>query len=83
MQEVRIHRLSLRAVAPIVYLMKKDLFRYPTRAELYALEMAARRERAREVARLLRAGARAVKSTVKSLVARLIAVPSWKGVRHA
>lgn len=36
--------------------------RYPTPAELYALDQAARRARAREIARLLRSAALAVKS---------------------
>jgi hypothetical protein len=80
MQDLKIHRLLLPSPAPIVMSMKKDLYRYPTSAELYALELAARRERAREMARLVRAGA----SAVKSLVTRLITVPGGKGrVKHA
>lgn len=59
--------------------MKNHLNHYPTIAELRALEAAARRERAREMARLIRAGAHAV----KSLVLRLIALLAGKGVSHA
>jgi len=59
--------------------MKNHLHHYPTVAELRALEIAAHRERAREIARLLRAGARAL----KSLVSRLIAQPAGKRVSHA
>jgi hypothetical protein len=80
MRGVRFDRLRLRGCALIVNAMKKDLeYRLPTSAELYALEQLARRERSREIARLLRAGA----SAVKSLVKRAIAVPAAKGVRHA
>jgi hypothetical protein len=59
--------------------MKKDLVSYPTSAELYALEIAARRERARQMARLIRAASRALKSGI----ARLFALPGRKGMRHA
>jgi hypothetical protein len=59
--------------------MKDDLFRYPTYAEMRALEAAAHRARALEMARLLRAGARAL----KSLVLRLSALPVGKRVSHA
>jgi hypothetical protein len=59
--------------------MKKDLYRYPTSAELYALELRARRERAREMARLLAAAVHAL----KSLAARAVTAPGAKGVRHA
>ena len=53
--------------------------RYPTPDELYALELAARRARSAEMARLLRAGARALKAGV----ARIIAVLGPKRVHHA
>jgi len=56
--------------------MENDLFRYPTHAELRALEAAARRARALEMARLLRTGARAL----KSLAARVIAALAGKTV---
>jgi hypothetical protein len=59
--------------------MKKDLVKFPTSAELYALELAARRERSREMARLLSAAVRAVKARF----ARLFAAPGRKGMRHA
>ena len=57
--------------------------RYPTAAELYAFEREARRLRAAEVSRLLRAGVRAVKSSMKSLVTHPISVPGGRGIRHA
>jgi hypothetical protein len=59
--------------------MKKDLVSYPTRAELYALELAARRERSLQMARLVRAASRALKLRI----ARLFAAPGRKGMRHA
>jgi len=59
--------------------MKNHLNHYPTVAELRALEAAAHRDRAREIARLLRAGAR----SLISLVARLVALPAGKKVSHA
>jgi hypothetical protein len=75
MQDVRIHRLSLQAAAPIITCMKNHLNHYPTVAELRALEAAAHRDRTQEIARLLRAGAHAVKS--------LVALPAGKKVSHA
>jgi len=53
--------------------------RYPTIEELYALEQEARRLRALEMARLLRAGANAV----RALFARIVTVRNAKGLRHA
>jgi hypothetical protein len=53
--------------------------RYPTPAELYALEREARRLRAAEMARLIGAGIAAV----RSLFARLVTVRHAKGLRHA
>jgi hypothetical protein len=53
--------------------------RYPTAAELYALELKARRMRAEEMGRLLRAGA----SAVRSLFTRTVSVRNAKGLRHA
>jgi hypothetical protein len=49
--------------------------RYPTAQELHAIEHEARRLRAAEMARLLRAGADAVR--------RFFAVRPAKGLRHA
>lgn len=54
-------------------------FRYPTAEELYALEREARRLRATEVARLLRAGTDAVRSFFR----RIVTVRNAKGLRHA
>ena len=53
--------------------------RYPTPDELYALEQAARRARSEEMARLVRAGARALRSGI----ARIATVLSARKVRHA
>ena len=79
MRGVRIDRLSVGTCGLIFPLVKtgktasertetvtKFTYRHPTPAQLYALEMSARRARAQAQARLLRAGA----SAVKSLVAR-------------
>jgi len=62
--------------------MENDLFRYPTSAEMRAIEIAARRARAQEMARVFRAGTRALKSLLKSLAARL-AMAAGKRVSHA
>jgi hypothetical protein len=59
--------------------MKTTLYRYPTVGELRVLEIAARRERAREVARLLRAGAR----KLISLAEQLTAAHGGGRIRHA
>jgi len=56
-----------------------NLSRYPTAKELYALEHEARRLRAEEMARLLRAGTKAV----RALFARFVTVRNAKGLRHA
>jgi hypothetical protein len=52
---------------------------YPTPAELYSLELRARRMRQEEIGRLLRKGALAVKAAFEGAVSRFHA----KGVRHA
>jgi hypothetical protein len=52
--------------------------RYPTPQELYALEREARRLRALEMARLVRAGAEAL----RRLYARIVTVRNAKGLRH-
>jgi len=56
-----------------------NLHHYPTVAELSALEAAAHRERSREIARLLLAGARAL----HSFLGRLAAVPDGRRIGHA
>jgi len=53
--------------------------RYPTPDELYALEIAARRARSKEMARLVRAGARALRAGI----ARVAAMLSARKVGHA
>lgn len=50
-----------------------------TPAQLYALELAARRARSLEQAKLLRAGAHAL----KGLVVRAVNALKLKGLRHA
>lgn len=59
--------------------MTMENFRYPSSAELYALEVRARRERAEAMARLILAAAAAV----KSFFVRLLAVrgPSARDVQ--
>jgi hypothetical protein len=59
--------------------MKNTLYHYPTAEELRALEVAARRARAREVARLLRAGA----AGLERLFERLAAHPGAGRIGHA
>jgi hypothetical protein len=61
---------------PYIHCMKN---RYPTPEELYALEHEARRLRAAEMSRLLKAGAKAV----RSLLARIVTVRNAKGWKHA
>jgi hypothetical protein len=53
--------------------------RYPTPAELYALEQEARRLRAAEISRLLKAGARAV----RSFFTPASQIRNAKGLKHA
>ena len=50
-----------------------------TPGQFYALELAARRARSAEQARLLRAGARALKTGIT----RVLNALKWKGLRHA
>jgi hypothetical protein len=52
---------------------------FPTFEEMRALEIAAHCARAREIARLVRAGVR----RLKSLVSHVAAAPAGKGVSHA
>jgi len=59
--------------------MKTSLYRYPTPAEMRALEVAARRARAREVARLIRAGV----AGLKGLFERLVSHPGAGRMGHA
>ena len=58
--------------------MENRQYRYPTPAELYAIEQTARRMRAAEMARVLRSLAAAL----KRVVARA-AAPKMKGMKHA
>ena len=54
-------------------------FRYPTRAEIEALKEAARRQRSQEIAQLIDAGAKGL----KSFAARLVAKLAGREVSHA
>lgn len=54
-------------------------YRFPTPAELYSLELRARRARQEALGRLLRAGALAVKAAFQRAVSQL----SAKVARHA
>ena len=53
---------------------------FPTAEQLYAVELAARRQRSEEMGRLLAAAARSIKSRVLRLVSN---TGSAGGVRHA
>jgi hypothetical protein len=56
---------------PYIAFMRNRNLHYPTIEELYAFEREARRLRAEEVARLIRAGSNAVRSLLKTKVKRL------------
>jgi hypothetical protein len=56
-------------------------FKYPTPAELYALEQWAHRERSKALARALLAGASAVKSFLARALAFALSGPSAQTVR--
>lgn len=56
---------------PYIACMKNRNLHYPTIEELYALEREARRLRAEEMARLVRAGTDAVRSLFKTKAKRL------------
>ena len=58
---------------------RNELKNYPTSAQLYALELAARRHRSEEMARLMAAAAR----SIKSRRSRLVSNEGTSGVRHA
>ena len=78
MHDVIIDRLFCSAPGPILIAVKKDKTAM-TAGQLYALELAARRARSEEQARLLRAGARALKAGIT----RVLDALKWKGLRHA
>lgn len=59
--------------------MKTVIYRYPTPEELHALESAAHRARAQEVARLLRAGAH----KLAALAEHLVTLPGGGKIGHA
>ena len=71
MADVSIDRLSLAGTGLIFYFMKKAIYSAPTPEELYAFEREARRLRAEELARLVRAGSSAVRSLFKTKAKRL------------
>ena len=78
MHHVSIDRLFCGAPASILFLVKKDKTAM-TPAQLYALELAARRERSLAQARLLKAGARALKNAI----VRALNAFKLKGLGHA
>ena len=59
--------------------MENREYRFPTPAELYAIEQSARRMRAAEMARVLRS----LVAALKSVVARAASRSAVKGIRHA
>ena len=59
--------------------MENREFKFPTPAELYAIERNARRMRAAEMARVLRS----LTAALRSVVARAAAAQKVKGVKHA
>lgn len=79
MREVRIDRLSPDAGDLILQGMENREYRFPTPAELYAIERAARRMRAAEMARMLRS----LVAALKGAAARVAAPSNAKGIRHA
>ena len=81
MQDVSIHRLFYCAPARILAYVKTDTKTpsYPTPEQLYALELAARRARNAELARLAAAAAHALRAGLR----RAVLVLNPKGVRHA
>ena len=69
---MRLDRLSLALRALIFECMKKAQYRAQTNEELYALELRARRERARVIA-----------AALKSAYERILSAVTAKVVRHA
>ena len=82
MQHVSIHRLLSSAPGLILVLVKKDRTTM-TPGQLYALELAARRARAEEQARLLRAAAQVTARALKTGVTRVLNALKLKGHSHA
>lgn len=78
MHHVTNDRLSCSPAALILILVKKDKTTM-TSGQLYALELAARRERSLAQARLLKAGA----SALKSAIVRALHALKLKGMSHA
>jgi hypothetical protein len=78
MHHVTNDRLSCSAAALILMLVKKDKTAM-TSAQLYALELAARRERSLAQARLLKAGGHALKNAM----VRALHAFKLKGMSHA
>jgi hypothetical protein len=88
MARVSFHRLSLDPRSLIFLHVKREIetkgssmetYRRLTGAELYAIELRARRMRQEELGRLLRAGVSAVKAAYERAVSQLTA----KVARHA
>ena len=91
MQDVSFDRLSSCICGLILSFVRKEMtrerqanmkdFKYPTAAELYALEQWAHRERSAALARMLVAGASAVKSFLARALASALSGPSAQTVR--
>ena len=82
MHHVTNDRLSSGVAALILNDVKKDKTTM-TPGQLYALELAARRARAEEQARLLRAAAQVAARALKTGIARVVNALKLKGPSHA
>ena len=82
MHHVTNDRLSCGVAALILNNVKKDNTAM-TPGQLYALELAARRARAEEQARLLRAAAQVTARALKTGVTRVLNALKLKGHSHA
>jgi len=81
MRGMKNHRLFVASAELILQGMKK--LQLPAPAELYSLELRARRARAEEIGRLLRKAAAALVAVLEHAGASLRHGPRAKGVRHA
>jgi hypothetical protein len=82
MHDVTIHRLFCGVAALILIVVKKDETTM-TPGQLYALELAARRARSEEMARLLRAAAQVAARSLKAGIRRVLHALKLKGFSHA
>ena len=82
MHHVTNDRLSCGVAALILSNVKKDITAM-TPGQLYALELAARRARSEEQARLLRAAARVTARALNTGITRVLNALKLKGHSHA